>query len=421
MSWQNRLRPTIKLSSPAGTVFTAKWRGSPRSGSKRVPLFDFPGVRGTAGQDLASTGDRYPMTIFFDGPDHDKTARLFWNSLKLRGDWKVTHPVHGFLGLKILSYSENDDPTGSGNVTAFDLEFIELIDPVTLKTIAQLNAKLRNQINDFNIEITNQFSKADLSKAGFIAAVTDTATTITTAIDKALGPVARLSETVDRSFTAVQAAVQDTLEAAILDPIALASQIIQLTQLPALAVQDVQARLAAYGDLALELFSLSADTATVEGKNTALTKELAIAALLAARGLVAATGTDGLKTRAQALEFAVTLVDGLRDATAALDADQDVFQSSNFEDQYFSQSESYSDALTVTALGVDVFLTTAFDLKIEKRFVLGRPRTPIELTVQEYGTLGDGDRNLDLFIDSNDLHGDDIILLPAGREVVVYV
>ena len=420
MSWQNRLRPEIKLSSPAGTVFTAKWRGSPRSNSKRVPLFDFPGVRGTAGQDLNSAGDRYPMTIFFDGPDNDKTAKLFWDSAKLVGEWRIVHPIHGFLGLQLLSITENNEPVSSGNVTAFDLEWIELIDPKTLKTTAQLNAKLKNKLDDFNIQAASQFGKVDLSKKGFVASVTDTATTITTAINDALAPIAKLNTAINRNFTAVQSAVQDTLAAAILDPISLAAQIQQLTQLPALAVQDVQSRLAGYAALADSLFGLGADAANAEGHNTALTKELGISALIGARGLVSATGTNGLQTRAQAVEFATDLVSGLTDATGALDSDQDVFQNTNFEDQYFSQSESYSDALSLTALGVENFLVAAFDLKIEKRFVLDRNRSPMEITVTEYGTL-DNDVNLDLFIQSNNLHGDQILLIPAGTEVVVYV
>ena len=43
------------------------------------------------------------------------------------------------------------------------------------------------------------------------------------------------------------------------------------------------------------------------------------------------------------------------------------------------------------------------------------------ITIDEYGELGDNDINYDLFISSNNLKGNDILLLEAGREVVVYV
>ncbi len=56
-----------------------------------------------------------------------------------------------------------------------------------------------------------------------------------------------------------------------------------------------------------------------------------------------------------------------------------------------------------------------------KRFTLSRPRAPIEITISEYGELGPEDSYLDLFIASNHLRSDEVILLPAGREVVVYV
>jgi hypothetical protein len=37
-----------------------------------------------------------------------------------------------------------------------------------------------------------------------------------------------------------------------------------------------------------------------------------------------------------------------------------------------------------------------------------------------YDGPGEDDQNIDLFIESNDLHGDDILRIPAGREVVFY-
>jgi hypothetical protein len=40
--------------------------------------------------------------------------------------------------------------------------------------------------------------------------------------------------------------------------------------------------------------------------------------------------------------------------------------------------------------------------------------------VTEYGSLGDADANYDLFVRSNNLSGNDILLIPAGREVVIY-
>lgn len=66
-------------------------------------------------------------------------------------------------------------------------------------------------------------------------------------------------------------------------------------------------------------------------------------------------------------------------------------------------------------------LRSVFDLSVEKRFKLEKRRAPIEITISEYGSLGDDDSNFQLFIDSNGLKGNDILILPEGREVVVYL
>jgi hypothetical protein len=64
---------------------------------------------------------------------------------------------------------------------------------------------------------------------------------------------------------------------------------------------------------------------------------------------------------------------------------------------------------------------TSFDLKTEKRFTLEKERSPVEITITEYGEFGENDENLELFINSNNLKADEIYLLPAGKEIVVYV
>jgi hypothetical protein len=43
------------------------------------------------------------------------------------------------------------------------------------------------------------------------------------------------------------------------------------------------------------------------------------------------------------------------------------------------------------------------------------------VAIEEYGELGEDDSNLDLFIDSNRLEGDEYLIMPKGRELVVYV
>jgi hypothetical protein len=62
-------------------------------------------------------------------------------------------------------------------------------------------------------------------------------------------------------------------------------------------------------------------------------------------------------------------------------------------------------------------LERAYSLRAERRVTLASDRTPLDLVAEFYGGAID---ELDAFIESNGLTGDEIILVPAGREVVYY-
>lgn len=88
----------------------------------------------------------------------------------------------------------------------------------------------------------------------------------------------------------------------------------------------------------------------------------------------------------------------------------------DIDKQFISQSVGYSTVQNLYALTMQYLLSQFFNLKIEKRFTLKNKRSPLEITVTEYGTLDD----YDLFIESNQLSGDEILILPAGKEIVIY-
>lgn len=60
----------------------------------------------------------------------------------------------------------------------------------------------------------------------------------------------------------------------------------------------------------------------------------------------------------------------------------------------------------------------AFNLPMARTIRLDRERQVLELLAQFYGA--DGFSRLDQFITDNGLHGDEIVVLPMGREVTYY-
>jgi len=420
MNWFDRLAKSIIMVSPEGRKFEAKWRGSDRSKAKKLGTFSPPRKTGTVFQDLDIASSSYPMSIHFDGIDNDVMANLFYVTCDEKGTWKVTHPIHGKLDLQLVSVTQKDQPITSGNLTEFDLEWVEPLKDDSLISSAELAEEIQAQLNQLNLAANDQLEAIAKQDSSFtIQSLKNAIATVTTAISEVTGPIAELNADISRVVNEIQRGINAILLKPLVSVTSIASQVQQLTQLPSLATQSIQTRLDSYSTLINTINGITPSEISEAGRNEVAIKELAQIAALATMPQIISTGP--VETRAQALEFAASLQNTFETITNDLDEDQELFIGESINVQYFSQSGSYTDSAKIVSLGIEFLLRASFDLKIEKRFTIKKDRSPIEITITEYGTLGESDENLDLFIASNNLKGDDILLLPAGREVLVYV
>jgi hypothetical protein len=417
-NWRERLAATIKLTSPEGNAFEAKWIKGPRSKDKKVAIFTYPKVRGNPVQDLEVDSSRYDFTIYFDGKDNDLEAARFYAACGETGTWEVIHPVHGFLVLQLLTVTEINDPVDSGNITEVATSWIEPIDEITLKTGRELAGIVDSGVQDLNLSAADQYVNTIRTTSETLRNTLKTATEINAKlVDKVLNPLFSTVDEIDNLMWATQRAIQDTLDTGIGQPLNLVAQIQQLTQFPVLASNDVISRLNYYGDLADTVFDTIPTSATDKSLNQLATSEASLTAILGAFGQIVTTGQ--LETRAQAVEAASGLSAYFDRVVEELETAQELYNVKAIDDQYFSQSQSFTDAANMVGNAIRYLLITGFDLKVERRFTLDRARPPIWIAFNEYRT-GDLDLNFDTFLESNQLHGDDILLLEAGREVVIY-
>ena len=420
MSWRDRLRETVKLTSPEGNVFEAKWQGNQRSKDKKLGLFEFPKVKGTKVQDLDIGSTKYPLTIFFDGEDNDQESDRFFKACDERGSWNVIHPVRGALDLQLISVTENIQPVQSGNMTQFDLEWIEPLEDSEVSSLFQQRSTIDSQIDEVNSSASDQIDSNILQKtAAQVAAFEATVSSVVSAVEKFLAPIYELQSEINAQILSIKRGINSLLTAPVLDVVSIAGQIQALVQLPALAIADINSRVDAYQNFINEALNFSPETAQSKDRNIVAVQELALTSALASISFVSSTGE--LASRLQAIELIEANIELFKNITDTLDETQELFKDEIIDGQYFSQSESYSDALLMISQTIAYLLRSAFDLSIEKRFVLEKMRAPIEITISEYGDLGENDINFDLFIESNGLKGNDILILPEGREVLVYV
>jgi prophage DNA circulation protein len=418
--YRDRLRQNVQLTSPDGNVFNPLWRGDTRTQEKKIGIFNFPNVNGSVVQDLGASSMKYTLTLFFEGANNDIDSNEFMAAIQQKGVWKVIHPVHGLKELQPLSFSPIDDPVSSGNVTQIDTEWIEPIKESTVVSTPELQSSVASQIDTVNDTTADQLNNSTFQDtAAETGEFRDVVGDVVANVEEYLEGISSASAEITAEMEAIKRDLDNVLDVLPLDMIAVAGQIQELIQLPTRAIEDTQARLDTYQNFAEGISLLSPETAGTPSYNRVAVQELAFTAIFSAVADVSSTGK--LQSRSEAVQVVEAVLTLFNDATDTLDTTQELFEGQPIDRQYFSQTQSYSDSSKLIALTVAYLLRSLFDLKIEKRFVLDRDRNPVMVTIEEYGSLGDEDINLDLFLESNKIEDTEHLIMLKGRELVVYV
>lgn len=416
--WASRLRSSITLKSPTGTQFTASWMGDEIQLTKRVGRFESPDVQGTTVQDLGAAGLSYPLTLYFEGDSHDVEAMRFVQAMQARAhppEWQVTHPVYGVLDLVPIAATLAADPVGSANVTKVETQWLEPGQAQTLVPVPALGGQIQALATSLDADALASFVEQGTSiDPAAVASLATTATAAVAAIQASpvqtlLSSVGSVRAQLDQLYSQVAAAITSP----VMDLVALGTGIQGILALPAQIAADLPLRLAGMLALIDALVLSFIPGAGEEARTAVVMVEMTLTAGLTGMARVVATAEP--RTREQSVRAISQMATALDTVTACLDGAQSLQAGA-----YFSTSRTWSDLARLVAMTQAMLLALLYDLRVAKRFTLDRPRTPIDITIAEYGGLGAADVNLDLFLYTNALRDRDILILPAGREVVVY-
>jgi prophage DNA circulation protein len=419
MSYLERLQKNILLTSPSGFEFTALWSGDSRSNEKQLGIFKTPGVRGVLSQDLDVNGDAYNTGVWFSGEDYDRTGEQFFNALRERGVWSVVHPVWGTKeNMQVVSYTQPLElATGVIQTT---IEFLQVLDKngatssqqVAAETVSQ-NIALQETTSDQLNQVVDQTTADQTAKLRTMAE--NTVAAFSTTLENITSQVAEVQAQAD----SIKRGIDSTIGETPIDVLSLAGQIQALVNLPGQVEVNLKSRIETYQRFADTIFESSPDSPTDANINTAAIQELANVAAIGAVAVGAVT--TQLKSRQSVIDNVEASLDLFESVVDGLDATQALYDGQLLSDSYFSQSQSFADTALISALSLAFLIKSAFDLAIEKRITLTEPQNPVMVAMREYQGPGENDENIDLFIDSNELTRNEVLLLPAGKEVVVYV
>jgi hypothetical protein len=220
------------------------------------------------------------------------------------------------------------------------------------------------------------------------------------------------------------------LDILITDPRALAEQISNLVKAPARAIlAGAEALLDAYSGLANTIFGSSAgrpsDTlsngSSIKTRRTRVSNDFHMADLFAMNsvgGSVLSVVESQFSTKPQALTAAEAILVQFDQVVAWRDSGFEALREIDAIGAYqLDTGGSYQALQRAVALTAGFLIEISFSLVPERRIVLDRARTIVDLAAELYGSV---DERLDQLINSNNLTGSEILELPRGKTIAYY-
>lgn len=404
MTWEERLQEgayTPANSERQTFAFTDVSRNRELKGT----AFEFADSNETYVQRTGATAHRYPLRLFFSGPNCDLQADAFEAALALPGIGKLEHPRYGTVNVVPLGEMRRlDGLVTDANQVIIEVTFFNTVGAAYPTAERDPASEVAAAIAAYNAAAAREFEdRVDVSKPGALSAFTARYQALLDTANAALQGAAGATEESQRLFNAVYDSINQGLNTLAGDPLTLAAQTLILVEAPARAAATFSTRLEAYKALSQQLLGVETTDAT----------ELASSDLYATASTAASANaalTSTFETRKQALTAAESLLTELETVTDWRDAQFNELGLTDLGDAY----RTLQDAVSLAA---GFLVQASFSLALEKRVVLTRNRTIVDLVAELYGEV---DERLDFFIETNGLAWDELLELPAGREVVYY-
>lgn len=414
MAWNDRIREAA-YTSPSGARSVFTYEDVSKTVEKKTTGFEFPDANGTYVQDLGHSGRRYPLRVIFWGSDYDQEADAFEAALLERGTGRLEHPIYGTVDVVPFgSIKRRDDLKTAANQAIIEVTFWETIGLIYPAAQSDPASEVLNAVEEYNAAAAQQFEDAtSLDTAVETATFKGDYQALLDSAQSGLQSVADAQDDVRRQFNAVVDSINQGIDILVAQPLTLAFQTTQLIQAPARALTNIEARLDAYANLASSLTS-GGGSVVSPGNDSRASNEYHANDLYASSyvtGSVVSAVNNRFDTKAGALSAADAILTQFQQV-----AD---WRDQNFESlAEIDTGGAYQKLQEAVALTAGFLVDISFTLKQERRIVLDRARTIIDLAAELYGSVDD---QLDFLINSNNLTGSEILELPKGREIVYYI
>jgi len=404
----------LKYQSPKRKIFELQFDTLERSGGKKIAVNEFPNQNETNEQELGNIANRFPITCYITGENYDREADRFWKALEENGVGTLDHPRWGSYDVIPITYRQTEEFVDGLGRAMFVIEFIRYYPEANafykiLNDIAGIVQLVIDAI-DFALsfaESINRFGRAigrtigtSLSEVNRIEGRTKDLLSQFGKQKKNFG--VRVQELKD-AINNKQKDIERNLDKLLSEPANLVQELNQLFALPCRVVSSIEAKINGYSDMLVFTGNqLNQPNLIITGYEATIQGCVSTAIM---SSLVQSTLEGELNTRSQAILVAETLyqsnqtIKNIYDRVTALGGtvDYNVY----FEIQRFIN------------LCQRLLIDRTLNLPTERKVILQKEISPIKFC---YEVLNDISK-VDAFIDFNRLVGDEILLMPEGKEV----
>lgn len=410
----NAIIREARYTAPSGASFVLQFDDVERAGAKKVAVHELPQQNTPIVQDQGNQARKYPFACYLSGETCYADADALDAALAEEGPGTFEHPMFGNLSVLAATWAEvRKLVEGLGRVD-FSIEFVEApkITSLSSSSPESLAGNLTRAIDDTLAASIEQaaadFSPADAAdKAKSKSRIVSGVSSFATATRNIAAGVSEVSASINQQVNTITNTIDDLIEA----PLELFNALATLAKTPATIVTGIANKVNAYREQTL---AIAASIPESYAQAIASIQSL----YYAFGGACEASTIGDLSSRSNALQAADSLGSITDTVTTYIE------QSESAVPGFRVNAEILASFIDSASKARSQLLERAFTLRTERRITLDVETTPLNLIAQFYGNTSEAvpdlDAALDEFIATNALKGDEIIVIPAGREVVYY-
>lgn len=405
MSWEEQIQNSMEITTGDGKVYKPLHVGVVKEIEYNIAEFEFPDVVGTRVERGTPKGTRHELEIIFQGADNIDQAREFEFSNIDKREWTINHPIHGILKVQPIRLKFDYNGLNTCRITGQVVETIiddfpkTSLDPVN-ESNSKLNAASDNYVAAFE-NVSLESSDVDILSGNVDS-------TYAAAADQI--PSGDQANEYFNLFKAANSSLNDALS----EPVEAISAVKGYLLYPSLLTLSVKTKL----NLLRAQFNLINPTSSSPNESLIYENNAGIIIQAMIYSAVNADASIDYQNAPDVFEVLDQLNLNYTEYIENLNLNQT--DTGSETESYLPDPVSVSSLQSAFNYAVSQLFNIALRSRQQRSVILNYDTNIIELAHRFYGLLPD-DSTIDEIIETNMLSMDELIQVPANKEIIYFV